>query len=102
MCVAGSLDVAFAIAVAIAVAVVDGPLWLLEVKLGLDVVLEDSGICRAILPHVSRLAASDAKLFVKSSLLLRGEVVHPVHLHGKEFHVTEVTVSRDFLFRRKA
>ncbi len=77
LCVAGSLDVA------VAVAVVDGPLWLLEGLLGLDVVLEDSGICRAFPLHVSRLTASDAELVVKASLLLRGEVVHPVHLHGE-------------------
>jgi hypothetical protein len=65
LCVAGSLYVA------VAVAVVDGPLWLLEVLLGLDVVLEDSGICRAFPPHVSRLTASDAKLVVKASLCSR-------------------------------
>ncbi len=97
--VARSLYVAVAVAivvpVAVAVVVINGPLWLLEIWLGLDIVLEDSGICRAILPHVSRLAASNAKLVVKSSLFLRGEVIPPVHLHGEEIHVTERAVNRE-------
>ena len=99
MSVARSIYVAVAVAVvvpiAVAVVVVDGPLWLLEVRLGLAVVLDNSGIGRAIPPHMSRLAASNAKLVVKSSLLFQGEVIHPDHLHGEYIHVTERAVNRE-------
>jgi hypothetical protein len=91
--VAGSLNVV--------VAVVVGPLWL-EVWLGLDGLLEDSGICRALPPYVSRLTATNAKLVVELSLFLRGEIVHPVHLHREKLHVTEIAVNKEVLFRRKA
>jgi hypothetical protein len=91
--VAGSLDVV--------VAIVDGPLWL-GVWLGLDGLLEDSGICWALPQYVSRLTATDAKLVVKSSLFLRGEIVHPIHLHDEKLHVTEIAVNREVLFRRNA
>jgi hypothetical protein len=63
---------------------------------------EDSRICRALLPYMSRLTAANAELTVKPSLLLRSEIVHPVHLHGEELHVAEVTVSREVVFRRKS
>jgi hypothetical protein len=89
--VAGSLEVV----------VVGGPLRL-KVRLRLHGHGEDSGMCSAIPPYVSRLTTANAELIVEPTLLLWSEVVHPVHLHGKEFHVTEVTVCREALFHRKA
>jgi hypothetical protein len=81
--------------------VVGGPLRL-EVHLWLHRLVEDSGMCSAIPPYVSRLTAANAELIVESSLLLWSGVVHPVHLYGKMLYVTEVSVSREILFRRKA